>query len=77
MKRKCNKEDKPVKKTYRKVVSEPEEIQEKETERIVNCSKCGAALAVQGDTKAYMCPVCNSLFRVQTNRTAIKHPSNN
>lgn len=41
-------------------------------EWVINCGKCGAALKVKNGGSAYICPVCNSLLRVQTGTRIVK-----
>ena len=41
-------------------------------EWVINCSKCGASLNVKNDGHAYLCPVCSSLFRIQTGTRIVK-----
>ena len=47
----------------------------KQTELVVNCNKCGASLTVKNGGTAYICPVCGSLFRVQTGTRMVKDVS--
>ena len=42
---------------------------------VVNCHRCGAALNVQQIGVAYMCPVCNNLFRVRIGEKLVKDVS--
>ena len=42
---------------------------------MVNCHRCGAALNVQQLGVAYMCPVCNNLFRVRIGEKLVKDVS--
>lgn len=56
-----------------KVISKPETIQQ--SSRIINCNKCGAALRIKSDLKAYICPVCKTLFRVQISKKAVREIS--
>ena len=42
-----------------------QETVETPTDWVINCSKCGAALTVKNDGKAYICAVCGTVFRVQ------------
>ncbi len=39
---------------------------------VINCSKCGAALNIKSNGNAYICPVCGTLFRVQTGKRMVK-----
>lgn len=39
---------------------------------VINCNKCGAALTVKNDGNAYICPVCGTLFRIQTGTRIVK-----
>lgn len=39
---------------------------------VINCNKCGASLTVKNDGNAYICPVCNTLFRIQTGTRIVK-----
>ena len=48
-----------------------------ETQKIVNCSKCGAALGVKSQSTAYICPVCNTLFRLHTGSRKVQEIPNN
>ena len=48
-----------------------------ETQKIVNCSKCGAALGVKSKSTAYICPVCNTLFRLHTGSRKVQEIPNN
>lgn len=43
-----------------------------QNEWVVNCNKCGASLSVKNDGNAYICPVCNTLFRIQTGTRIVK-----
>ena len=36
-----------------------------EVKLVVNCPKCAAALRVREGGIAYVCPVCNTIFRVR------------
>lgn len=47
----------------------------KQTEWVVNCNKCGASLTVKSNKSAYICPVCGTLFRVQTGTRMVKDVS--
>lgn len=55
---------------YSKVISKPEPP--KQSVQIVNCNKCGAALRINSDVQAYVCPVCKTLFRVQISKKAVR-----
>lgn len=46
--------------------------QVEQNEWVVNCNKCGASLSVNNDGNAYICPVCNTLFRIQTGTRIVK-----
>ncbi|MBP3433678.1 MAG: hypothetical protein J6K50_00255 [Clostridia bacterium] len=41
-------------------------------EWVINCNRCGAALNVKNDGNAYICPVCNTLFRIHTGTRIVK-----
>ena len=43
-----------------------------QSEWVINCSKCGAALNIKSNGNAYICPVCGTLFRVQTGKRMVK-----
>lgn len=43
-----------------------------QTDWVINCSKCGAALNIKSNGNAYICPVCGTLFRVQTGKRMVK-----
>ena len=44
---------------------------------MVNCPKCGASLNVKEGGYAYMCPVCNNLFRVRKCEKLVKDVTRN
>lgn len=39
---------------------------------VINCNKCGASLNIKSNGNAYICPVCGTLFRVQTGKRMVK-----
>lgn len=39
---------------------------------VVSCPRCGANLSVKDGGVAYMCPVCNNLFRMRTGAKMVK-----
>ena len=39
---------------------------------IVNCPKCSAALKVENGNFAFVCPVCNHLFRLRIGKKLVK-----
>ena len=39
---------------------------------VINCNKCGASLNIKSNNTAYICPVCGTLFRVQTGKRMVK-----
>lgn len=43
-----------------------------QTDWVINCNKCGAALNIKSNGNAYICPVCGTLFRVQTGKRMVK-----
>ena len=43
-----------------------------QTDWVINCSKCGASLNIKSNGNAYICPVCGTLFRVQTGKRMVK-----
>ena len=47
------------------------EIAEEKTS-VVNCPKCSASLKVTMGNYAYVCPVCNQLFRTRTGERLVK-----
>ena len=50
-------------------------VAEEAKKYVVNCHRCGAALHVQQVGVAYMCPVCNNLFRVRVGEKLVKDVS--
>ncbi|MBE7077824.1 MAG: hypothetical protein E7377_03860 [Clostridiales bacterium] len=50
-------------------------VTEEAKKYVVNCHRCGAALNVQQIGVAYMCPVCNNLFRVRIGEKLVKDVS--
>lgn len=42
---------------------------------VVQCPRCSAKLNVKNNGVAYMCPVCNTLFRMRTGTKMVKDVS--
>lgn len=42
---------------------------------VVQCPRCSAKLNVKNSGVAYMCPVCNTLFRMRTGKKMVKDVS--
>ncbi|MBQ8685406.1 MAG: hypothetical protein IJ514_04470 [Clostridia bacterium] len=43
-----------------------------QSEWVINCNKCGAALNIKSNGNAYICPVCGTLFRIQTGKRMVR-----
>ena len=52
--------------------AEPAVAIEEPKKWVVNCHRCGAALNVVYGNMVYMCPVCNTLFRMRTGAKLVK-----
>ena len=44
---------------------------------VVNCPKCSTSLNVKLGNYAYVCPVCNQIFRTRIGERLVKDISNN